>query len=131
MHGLLVSNTKLSEVYRNVNGTIQVYVGYHKIMENLNIIQLHIQGKAFICENTESDFQGFASLLSNETYTRKQNLFNDNVESLIGHLYVCMDSKRNCDNIIELLELLTSVEIVAKTLRQIQSKRGVHVCRDS
>ena len=42
-----------------------------------------------------------------------------------------MDSKRDRDTVIALLERLTSVNFVAKKLRQIQSKRGVQGCRDS
>ena len=42
-----------------------------------------------------------------------------------------MDSKRDRDTVIALLERLASVNFVAKKLCQIQSKRGVQGCRDS
>lgn len=55
------------------------------VSKHLNVMQLYIQWKAFMSENTSSDFQSLDSFINNQNQSRKQ--FNNSVENLIGDCF--------------------------------------------
>ena len=110
-HGPLVPATELCDVYKMANGTLSerrmmAAELFATLSKHLNVMQLYIQGKAFISENTTSDFQSLVSFIVDQRQSRKH--FNDNVEDLIGGCFnealEYMDSKRDRDTVIALME---------------------------
>lgn len=103
------------------------------VSKYLNVMQIYINGQAFMSQNTTSDFQALVSFLNNWNQSRKQ--FNDSVEEFIGDCFnealEYMDSKRDRDTVIGLMERLTSVNFVTKKLRNVQNKKAVQGCRDT
>lgn len=95
------------------------------LSKQLNIMQLYIKGKAFICENTTSDFQAIISFINNQARGQKES--NDKVENTIGGCFAevieFMDSKRDRHTAIALMERLTSVNFVIGKLLHVQNKR--------
>ena len=137
-HGPLVATTELCVVYQKANGTVSerrmmAAELFGIVTKHLNVMQLYIQGQAFMSENTTSDFQSLVSFINNQKQSRKQ--FNDSVEDIIGGCFnealQYMDSKRDRDTVIALMERLTSVNFVAKKLRNVQNKKAVQGCRDA
>lgn len=137
-HGPLVPTTVLSAVYKNANGTLserRMMAGelFGIVSKYLNGMHLYINGQAFMSQNITSDFQALVSFLNNRNQSRKQ--FNDSVEDLIGNCLnealEYMDSKRDRDTVIGLMERLTSVNFVTKKLRNVQNKKAVQGCRDT
>lgn len=105
---------------------------FNIVSKHLNVMQVYIQGQAFMSENTVSDFQAFAIFINKKSQNRKQ--LNDKIQDLIGDSFVealkYMDSKRDRDTVIALMERITSVNSVAKKLQNVQNKHAVQGCRD-
>lgn len=117
-------------MYKNANGTLserRMMAGELPgiVSKYLNVMQININGQAFMSQNTTSDFQALVSFLSNENQSRKH--FNDSVEEFIGDCFnealEYMDSKRDRDTVIGLMEQLTSVNFVTKKLCKSKTKR--------
>ena len=96
-------------------------------------MQFTIKGKAFISENTSSDFTLLLSFINDQT-RNKQNL-NSEIEKSIGNHFAdaskYMDTKRDRDTAIALLEKITSVNFVSKTLLHVENKSRVQNCREN
>lgn len=139
-HGPLVPATELCDVYKMANGTLSerrmmAAELFATLSKHLNVMQLYIQGKAFISENTTSDFQSLVSFIVDQRQSRKHFNGQWNVEDLIGGCFnealEYMDSKRDRDMVIALMERLTSVNFVSKKLKKVQNKKAVQGCRDT
>lgn len=137
-HGPLLPTTDLCAVYKNAKETAserRMMAGelFGIVSKYLNIMQLYINGHTFISENTTSDFQALVSFINNQNQSRKH--LNNSVEDLIGDCFnealQYMDSKRDRDTVIGLMERLTRVNFVTKKLRNVQNKKAVQGCRDT
>ena len=137
-HGPLVPTTELCDIYKKTNGSLS----NRRMMsaelfgitsKHLNIMQLYIEGQAFICENTQSDFESILSFVRNQVKDRKH--LNKHITISIGECFkealIYMDSKRDRDTVIALIERLTSLKFVAGKLLNVQNKGAVQGSRDS
>ena len=138
-HGPLVPTAELCKVYKKGKGCLSE----RKIMsaelfgilsKNLSIMQLYYNGQAFISEKTSSDFLSLVTFLNN--YVANQpKLVNDKIEDAIGDCFnealKYMDTKRDRDTAIALLERITSVKFIAGKLLRVKNKKAVQGCRDS
>lgn len=137
-HGPFVPTTELCNIYKKANGSSSNWCMMSAELfgitsKYLNIMQLYIEGQAFICENPQSDFASILSFVRNQIKGRKH--LNEHVTNTIGECFKealnYMDSKRDRDTVIALIERLTSVKFVAGKLLNIQNKGAVQGSRDS
>ena len=137
-HGPLVPTTELCDIYKKTNGSssnrrMMSAELFGITSKHLNIMQLYIEGQAFICENTQSDFASILSFVHNQMKDRKH--LNEHVTNTVGECFKealnYMDSKRDRDTVIAMIECLTSVKFVARKLLNVQNKGAVQGSRDS
>ena len=137
-HGPIVPTRELVTVYRENSSSlsqrrIMSSELFQILAKHLNIMQFTINGKAFISENTSSDFTSLVSFINAQKHD-KQNL-NSKIEESIGDHFrdaiKYMDSKRDRDTAIALLEKVTSVNFVSKSLLGVENKSRVKNCRDN
>ncbi|KAJ7360197.1 hypothetical protein OS493_018190 [Desmophyllum pertusum] len=75
-HGPLLPTTELCNVYKKAKGSsskqrMMSAELFRILSKHLNIMQLYIEGQAFICENTQSDFEAILSFVRNQVESRK------------------------------------------------------------
>lgn len=137
-HGPIVATQELVKIYRGISGSssqrrIMSSELFQILAKHLNIMQFTIEGKAFISENTSSDFTSLFSFINAQNHN-KQNL-NSEIEKSIGDYFrdaiKYMDSKRDRDTAIALLEKITSVNFVSKYLLGVGNKSRVQNCREN
>lgn len=137
-HGPSVPTTELCDIYKKTNGSssnrrMMSAELFGITSKHLNIMQLYIEGQAFICENTQSDFASILSFVHNQMKDRKH--LNEHVTNTVGECFKealnYMDSKRDRDTVIAMIERLTSVKFVARKLLNVQNKGAVQGSRDS
>ena len=79
--------TELCDIYKKANGSessrcMMSAELFGITSKHLNIMQLYIEGQAFICENTQSDFATILSFVRNQVKDRTH--LNEHVTNTIG-----------------------------------------------
>jgi hypothetical protein len=96
-------------------------------------MQVNKRGQAFICESTNTDFAPIITFINKQI--ESQENINSTVEDAIGDCFQealkYMDTKRDRDTAIALLERITSVKFVSQKLLGVTKKSRVQNCRDS
>jgi hypothetical protein len=137
-HGPLIPTTELCKVYTEGKGCsvgrrIMAAELYGIISKYLSIMQIHIEGRAFISEKTSGDFNCLASFLKNYSQNNPK-LINDKINDSVGGCFKqalqYMDTKRDRDTAVAIMERIASVNYVAGKLLHTKNKRAVQTCRD-
>ena len=122
-HGPLVATQELAKTYKEKSNStshrrIMSSELFQILAKHLNVMQFEINGQAFMSENTSCDFSSIISFKN----AQKDNtqIFNKKVDEAIGDYFQdavkYMDSKRDRDTAVALLEKITSVNFVSKSL---------------
>ena len=137
-NGPLVQTRKLCEVYSTGKGSssgrrMMAAELYGIVSKYLCVMQIYIEGIAFISERTTGNFEGLMSFI-NDNSLNHQKLVNDKVEKSVGSCFKraleYMDTKRDRDTATAIMERITSVKFVTGKLLDVKNKRAVQTCRD-
>ena len=105
---------------------------YETLSRNLNLLQVYIQGKAFLIENRSSPLTEVVIDLKSifDSFDFRQRL-NSHIEERIGECYknalAYLDTKRDRDTVKYLLTQITSVRFMAK-LQGTANKNSLQNC---
>ena len=136
-YGPVVPTQQLVRVYRETKGqnetsSVRPASFFQTISRHLNLMQVYLNGRAFIVENRGGNVQdvirSFEGIMENPQKTinkRVQESVGDSFNSILNYL----DSKRDRDTVKALLSKITSVNCVMQ-LSNVQDKRSIARSKD-